>query len=432
VLVEQNKHWQNIRSENGVPRTILEKSLSYMDNDFIISICGVRRAGKSTLLKQMINHLVYTRQIDPRNILSVNLEDPVFNFYKDDVRNLEKIFQDYLKLQNPTDRVYLFLDEVQFFKDWQVFVKSKYEKKGIKIIVTGSNSRLLSAELVTLLSGRTLVVNVMPFSFKEILRADGLETSNTVELLAHSNRIKKRFDEYLQYGGFPQVVFEKNREIKSDILKNYYTNIFYNDIVPRFDIKKSDYAEKLLYYLITNVSTPISYNNLANVVALSDKTIKEYITYFSQSMLLFTLDRFSPSVKKQIAGSKKVYSIDNGLVNAVAFKISENFGPLFENIVAIELLRREERFFYYQTPLQKEVDFFIPQSEEKLVQVCADLANDKTRKREITLLKAVMRETSIKNSILITLDEENLIQEEDLEIKIMPAWKFFSFWPPKT
>jgi predicted AAA+ superfamily ATPase len=140
-------------------------------------------------------------------------------------------------------------------------------------------------------------------------------------------------------------------------------------------------------------------------------------------MLLFLLDRFSPSVKKQITGAKKVYSIDNGLVNAIAFKISDNFGPLLENTVAIELLQRERRFFYYQTSasVKKEVDFIIPEAAEKLVQVCYDLTGEKTRRREIAALKAAMQETPLKESLLITLHEEDVVQIEGLNIKIMPA-----------
>lgn len=428
VLVEQNKHWQGIKYDAGVKRTIFDKAVNYMDNDFIISICGVRRAGKSTLLKQIINHCIQVKKIKPGNILFLNLEDPVFNYYKDDVANLEKVFQDFLKLHDPGGKVYLFLDEVQFFKNWEVFVKSKYEKKGIKILITGSNSRLLSADLATLLSGRTLEVNVFPFSFKEILKAKEINPGNKVSLLSQKNRVKSLLDEYILYGGFPEVVFEKKRELKKDILKNYYRNIFYNDIVPRFDIKKSQLAEKLLYYLLSNPAALSSYNNLSKIISLADKTIKEYTGYFSQSLLLFCVDRFSPSVGKQIRSLKKVYAMDNGLVNAIAFKIMENLGPLFENIIAIDCLQRDMKFFYYISGNNKEVDFIIPDAEEKLVQVCYVMKNEKTRKREITALQSVMKETGIKKSLLVTIDEEEEIQVNGFQINVIPAWKYFTFY----
>lgn len=427
VLIEQNRHWQNSAYDAGIKRTVFDKALSYMENDFIISICGVRRAGKSTLLKQIINHLTGTENIPPKSIFFLNLEDPVFNFHKDDVSVLEKIFREYMALQNPEGKVYLFLDEVQFFKDWQVFVKSKYEKKGVKIIVAGSNSRLLSAELVTILSGRTLVVDVFPFSFKEFLQANGITASNTVELLIQANRVQGLFNEYFLYGGFPQVTFEKNNDVKKDVLKNYYQNIFYNDIVPRFEIKKAPYAEKLLYFLLTNISTQASYNNLSAIVSLSDKTVKEYISYFQQSLMIFQVNRFSPSLKKQLTANKKIYTIDNGLVNAVAFKLSENYGPLLENTIAVELMRRGTPFYYYHTSSAKEVDFFIPnanQQDHKLVQVCYDLSAEKTMKREIASLKAVMQETGVNSALIITLNEEKEINDGALSIKILPAWKF--------
>ncbi|HLP47051.1 MAG TPA: ATP-binding protein, partial [Candidatus Kapabacteria bacterium] len=406
---------------------VFKKAISYLDNDFIISISGVRRAGKSTLLKQVVNYLVTEKKIAPQNILFLNLEDPIFNFYKDEVINLEKIFQDFLKLQNPQGKIYLFLDEIQFFQDWEVFVKAKYEKKGVKIIVTGSNSRLLSTELVTLLSGRTLVINVLPFSFKETLQAKEIDTQSTVDILSQRHRIKSLFDEYILYGGFPQVVFEKENEIKKDILKNYYRNIFYNDIAPRFEIKKIQSAEKLLYYMLSNVAAPFNYNSLSKVISLTDKTVKEYAGYFQQSLLLFWLERFSPSVARQMGSAKKIYAVDNGLVNAIAFKISENLGPLLENMVAIDLLGKEMPFFYFQTANKREVDFLIPDAEHKLVQVCYEMKMAKTRKREIDALLSAMKETGINEALLITYDDEEVLEIDGFQINVIPAWKYFTF-----
>ena len=426
VLVEQNKHWQGKSYEKGIQRTIFSKAVPYLENNFIISICGVRRAGKSFLLKQLINYLLQNQGIPPQNILFLNLEDPVFNFYKDDVTYMEKAFQDYLKLHNPKGKLYLFLDEVQFFKDWEVFVKSKFERKGIKILVTGSNSRLISTDMATLLSGRTLVLNILPFSFKEMLTAKEIDAVDKVSLISNKNRVKPLLDEYIMFGGFPEVVFESNRDIKKDILKNYYQNIFFNDIVPRFDIKKTQAAEKLLYYLLSNVSSVFSYNNLSKMISLADKTVKEYIGYFSQSLLLFQVDRFFSSVRRQITGPKKVYSIDNGLVNAIAFKISQNLGPLFENSVAIDLLRREMKFFYYLSANKREVDFFMPDSEDQLIQVCYEFRHDKTRERELTSLIGAMKETGIKKSLVVTLEEEEEVEKNGFHIHILPAWKYFT------
>jgi len=426
VLVEQNKHWQGKLYDEGVQRTIFPKVVSYLENDFIVSICGVRRAGKSFLLKQLINHLIQDHHIPPKNILFLNLEDPVFNFYKDDVMYMEKAFQDYLKLHNPKGKLYLFLDEIQFFKDWQVFVKAKFENKDVKIFVTGSNSRLISTDMATLLSGRTLVVNILPFSFKEILKTNGIDSYNIMSLISEKNRIKALLDEYIIFGGFPEVVFESQHDIKKDILKNYYQNIFFNDIVPRFDIKKTQLAEKLLYYLLSNISSIFSYNNLARMISLADKTVKEYIGYFSQSLLLFQVDRFFASVRNKITGPNKIYSIDTGLVNAIAFKISDNLGPLLENTVAVDLLRSEKKFFYYLSGNHREVDFFIPDAEDKIIQVCLELKHDKTRQRELNALEEVMIETGIKESFVITLDEEQEIEKEDIHIHIIPAWKYFT------
>lgn len=160
---------------------------------------------------------------------------------------------------------------------------------------------------------------------------------------------------------------------------------------------------------------------------MTDKTVKEYANYFRQSLLLFWVDRFSPSVAKQIGSDKRIYAIDNGLVNAIAFKISENLGPLLENTIAIDFLGKDVPFFYFQTENKREVDFFIPDAEHKLVQVCYEMKMPKTRKREIEALLSGMKETGIKESLLITYDDEEVLDSDGFQIKVIPAWKYLIF-----
>jgi predicted AAA+ superfamily ATPase len=193
VLVDQNPHWDGAVYPEGVPRQVQDGVKQHLDLPHILSFIGVRRAGKSTLMRQMINHLIRERGVPPRNILFCNLEMPVLNRYRNDVANLDRIYEDYLKLAAPQGRVFVFLDEVQFFPDWQVFVKSPYEGGDIKFMVTASNSRLISSEFMTLLSGRTLPVEVMPFSFGEFLLA-----RNAFEIIVDPLEGRRRHHEAME------------------------------------------------------------------------------------------------------------------------------------------------------------------------------------------------------------------------------------------
>ncbi|NIA09181.1 MAG: AAA family ATPase [Nitrospiraceae bacterium] len=349
VIVDQNPHWDGSLFEQGVPRHCLDVlKEKYLGVRQVISIVGVRRCGKSTLLRQIINFLIQAMKIDPENILFMNLENPYFTPYRDDVRNLEQIYADYLKLVGPRKgKVYIFLDELQFFRDWQVFVKAHYENDNIKFIVTGSNSQLLSSDLLTLLSGRTLPLTLYPFDFPEYVRARGETVSTRVQLVRRRHVLRRLCDEYLAEGGFPEVVLTENQPIKKDILANYAKNILFQDIVPRFEIKKTYQVEKLFFYLVSNTGSLFTYSNLAELVGISDKTAKEYVKYCADAFLLQTLDRFNFSVKKQIRSPKKVYCIDNGLVSAVSFSFSKNIGHYLENVVFGKLQRGEEYLLLY-------------------------------------------------------------------------------------
>lgn len=426
VVVDQNSHWENIYFETGIPRNGMALLRGYIKARQIISIVGVRRCGKSTLVRQTINYLIQEKNVPPRNILFLNLESPYFTPYRKDIRNLEKIYADYLKLVDPQGKIYIFLDELQYFSDWQVFVKSKYESENIKFIITGSNSQLLSSELVTLLSGRTLPLALFPFDFNEYLLAKGEIIVSEVQAVRDRNKLRKFCDEYLTEGGFPEVVLTENQRLKKDILANYAKNILYQDIVPRFELKKPYEVEKLFFYLASNMGSLFTFNSLAKLIDLSDKTVKDYVGFFEDAFLLYTLDKYDFSVKKQLRGPKKIYCIDNGLTASVAFSFSENIGRYLENMVFCRFIREEQKVYYYKTKNGLEVDFFRPDAiaSEQLLQVCADMRDAKTRQREFLALRKAAEELHLNGGIVITMDEEDEIREGGKEIKIIPAWKY--------
>lgn len=427
VIVDQNRHWDGSQYHGGVPRSVLEEIKKNFDLPHILSIVGVRRCGKSTLIRQIINYLIGERKIEPKNILFLNLEHPGFSRYKGDVAYLERIYEDYLKLAMPEGMVYCFLDEVHFFNEWQVFVKAHYEQKKTKFIVTGSNSRLLSSEFITLLSGRTTPVEIYPFSFGEYMRARGADYPDAVSLAMNRHAIRNLMDDYLQFGGFPEIAFIKHPETIREIHAMYARSILYQDIAARFSIKKPIDLENLFYYLAANVSSLYTFNSLAKVTDLSDKTIKEYLSCFSDAYLLFTADAFSYSVKRQMKSPKKIYAIDSGLAGSVSFRFSDDTGRHLENAVFLELKRRGKELFYYRTENGNEVDFVCREGRKitDVIQVAKELRDEKTKGRELKALFRAMDETEVKSGTIVTYEDEEEIKENSKVVTIMPAYKFF-------
>lgn len=426
VIVDQNPHWDGQPYQEGVLRDVLGRVVEYLDLPHILSLVGVRRAGKSTLARQAINHLMGKKGVNPRNILFLNLETPQFSRYRSEVSTLEQIFEDYLKLVTPEGMIYCFLDEVHFFPEWQVFVKDRYERKGIKFIVTGSNSRLLSSEFITLLSGRALPIEVYPFSFPEFARAREIEAGDPVAMVRERHRLRNAFDEYLRCGGFPEAAFTAGATARKEILVMYARNILYQDIAPRFGIKKAQELENLCFYLTSNVASLYTYNRLSTLVGLNDKTVKEYISYFADAYLLFTIDAYDFSVREQIKSPKKVYAIDTGMAAATAFSFTENVGHYLENLVYLELRRQGREVYYYKTANGLEVDFAVQEGHKlkELVQVALDMNNEKTRTRELKALFKAMDEADLTAGTVVTYENEEEITEGGKTIRLVPAYQY--------
>lgn len=426
VIVDQNPHWTGQHYPEGVRRDVLGKLEGYLDLPHILSLVGVRRAGKSTLARQAINHLVGSKGVNPRNILFLNLETPQFSRYRNEVATLEQIFEDYLKLVTPEGEIYCFLDEVHFFPEWQVFVKDRYERKRTKFIVTGSNSRLLSSEFITLLSGRALPIEVYPFSFPEFARAKGIEAADPVAMVRERHRLRNAFDEYLRRGGFPEAAFTDEETTRKEILVMYARSILYQDIAPRFGVKKALDLENLFFYLTSNVASLYTYNRLSALVGLNDKTVKEYLAYFADAFLLFTVDAYDFSARAQIKSPKKVYAIDTGMAAATAFSVTGNIGHYLENLVYLELRRQGRDVYYYKTNGGLEVDFAIREGREvkELIQVALDMTGDKTRERELKALMKGMEETGLTEGTVVTYENEEEIMDGGKTIRLIPAHRY--------
>jgi predicted AAA+ superfamily ATPase len=402
ILIEQNRHWDNYEYKS-IKREKLDKLISYLPLKQIITITGIRRCGKSTLAKQAINYLI-KNGVNAKNILFVNLENPYFLEFRDSPTFLDVIFKEYLKLINPQGKIYCFFDEIQYIKNWQVYIKSKYENSDIKFIITGSNSSMLSNELNTMLSGRSLNIHLSGFNFREFLRYKRIDFSNELAIIKNSIQISRAKDEYLKWGGFYEVFDTQDETIKKDILISYAKNIIYQDIIPRYKIRNAYLVERFFYYLLLNTTGILNYSNLAKTFDITDKTVKEYINYFEDAFIFKRIDKHHSKQKVSIKSAKKIYVQDNGFLQ-IAQNNSKNSGKLLENAVFNELYNRFEDLKYLKD--RYEIDFF---ANNNLYQVAYDISNEKTLKRELNAFKHYCKKDN--NCILVTYNENRLIEQK--------------------
>ena len=311
-----------------------------------------------------------------------------------------------------------------------MFIRRIYDKEKIRIFITGSSSKLLGRELATSLRGRTLNYQIFPLSFKEFLRFKNVKISKDFEYSKARFNIKKLFQEYVIFGGFPEVVLEK-KELKLQILKNYYDLTIYRDLVERFSIRNSEFLKILTKYLLTNFSAQFSinsyYKSLEKPLKISKETVLEYLSCLQEIELVYLIPIFSYSLKIQQVNPKKNYVIDNGLRNAVSFRFSEDFGRLLENLIFIELKRQEKEVYYYKG--KNECDFVVKDDLKisDIIQVTKDL-NKKNQVRELGGLIEVAQKYDLKQGLILTEDQEDefveKIDKQKIKIKVKPIWKW--------
>lgn len=428
ILTQQNSHWTEPPSKIGVERSCFSTLMEYVATGQIVAITGVRRSGKSTLLKQLIYYLIKKEKIPSKNILFFNLEHPYLSPYSDNPTTLQLLYEDYLKIAQPKGKIYILLDEVQFFRQWPVFVKAHFETKNIQFVVTGSNAIMLSSDMITLLSGRSLALEVFPFSLREFASSQDIDITKPLTAAKQTIQIKNLFEELLEYGGFPQIVLSKNKKTAFDILGAHAKTVLLQDVAPRLHARKPTDLEKLYVYLVSNIGKLFSYAGLSKLFGLADKSIKEYIQAFIDSYLIYELDQFSFSLKKQIRSQKKIYAIDTGQANAMGFKFTANRGRLLENLILIELKRLGLDLYYFSSKAEKEIDFVIKDKNEIcLMQVTWHLNDPTTYKREVNALREGMEELKCKKAFIIVADP--LLSSEEIEdgITILQAYQFLTF-----
>lgn len=411
ILLEWNEFWK----KDFKPREIT-KSICNSVGKEVIDLIGVRRSGKSTILALIMKEL----NLKQDEILYVNFEDPAFiNNYSLDL--LDKILEVYKLNINSDKKPYIFLDEIQLIPEWEKWVRKIRDLNTAYLFITGSSSKLLSKEFGTALTGRHISFQIMPLSFKEYLSFKNKKLpENNLDFIKHKIIFLKEFNNYLFEGGFPQTTLEPNKIL----LKNYFEDILYKDIAVRHNIRDLNALRRLANYCVTNISNPVSYNSLRNLYKLSIDSIRSYMSYFEDAFLLFTIPLFSYSLKVQEQNPKKLYTIDNGLRNAISFKFSEDEGRLAENLVFIELKRQQKEIYYWKG--KGEVDFVIKNKDNSvdLINVCY---SDKIPERETDSIVEFFENfpnLKINKSIILTKNTHKQEKINSHKITYVPLWEW--------
>jgi len=398
VITSQNEEF--LKPQKYVKRELLQKVNSYKDLPHIIILKGIRRCGKSILLKQ-INEENY----DDERLLSFNIS------------YFDKLYETFVSLGETKT---FFFDEIQNVEEWERAIRRLYDKK-IKFYITGSNASMLGKELGTKLTGRYIQLELYPFSFKEYLIFYELNLKKEDFFLTEKKaKIKNYFEKYFSEGGMPEYLLYEKKEI----IQQTYEDILIKDILVRYKIENDKQLRNLTKYLLSNTGKLFSYNKLKNILGMgSINTVIKYISYLEDSYLMFELEKYDYSYKKQIQQNKKIYAIDNSFINIVSFETTQNKGRKLENTVFIELKRRGKEVYYHRE--KHECDFLVREGLKivEAIQVCYDF-NEENEDREIKGLLEAITKHKLKEGLLLTYDEEKELIVENKKITVMPVWKW--------
>lgn len=411
ILLNQKKERDELMS-----RPYQTRRSSY-DMDILLSsrliklITGPRRTGKSTQALLMLRNRIFAYlNFDNKELLD-NWDDDLV------MRTLDDVYPGY---------DYLLLDEVQNLDGWDLWV-SKLYRMGKNMVITGSNARMLSSEMATVLTGKYLQVEMLPFSLEEFFEwnkqpLDATTAGLSAEALA-------LVDDYLRNGGYPEVV--GSRGLVRSYLDTLFDSIIWKDVARRHKVRNVPDLNDLALYLASNFCNPLSANLLTEELGFSSvNTTKKFMDYLHEPYLFYYLSRYNNKLKLMKKAPRKVYVVDNGFVQAKTFALSENLGRLLENQVFIALIRQgydtEKTLFYYRSRNDKEVDFVLRKGArvERLIQVCYDMSNPKTERREVESLIECAGELNCDALTIVTCHEERTILKNDCRIDVVPIYRF--------
>jgi len=404
--------------KRDAPDLVLERTSE------IIAVAGPRRAGKTCYMYQLIQGLLAQGNWSRKDILFVDFEDyRLTDFTAADTDALLTTFQQ-VAGKAPT---FIFFDEIQQLPGWSRVLRTLHNQNRYRIVVTDSNADLLEREIATELRGRCRNILMMPFSFPEFLRFHGIPDDELTLLTPARGRVLNAFEQYLQEGGFPEVVKKETLPEKRELLQTYYRTIFYRDILERYNVKAKTLLEALMRHSLNTFSDLFSISMFEKELKRhqltgSKQTISNYLGYLREVFFLTAHDKFSYSPRQRIMNPKKIYLLDTGF-SLLSTNFSENRGKLLENVVAVEMFRRRAECFYYKG--RRECDFIIKEGikPKAAIQVCWELT-PKNETRELRGLREAMTAFAIEEGFILTNDEERELTFEGEKIHVMPVWKW--------
>lgn len=395
-------------------------SVSFFERDYVFEdalnyvLVGLRRAGKSYLLYQRIHQLL-EKGHRMEEICYFNFEDDRLGIMT--LADLDIIKSAYEEMFD-TQPVFFF-DEIQIVEGWEKFARRLADQK-YRVYITGSNAKMLSSEIATTLGGRYMIMEVFPLSFAEYLSFSGINVKEKNALHLYRKEIVKYFEFYFRFGGLPEVM---NVADKRSWLSGLFNKVFFGDLIARYDIRNDFGLRILAKKLAESVKQPSSYNRLANVVSSTGKkastdTVIDYVNYMCESWLLLPLENIIGKLTERNT-QRKYYFIDNGILNLF---LPDPEASLLENMVAINLIRKykNEVYFYHNGV---EVDFYLPE-QKKLIQASYSLQDESTFQRETEALVKVSKRLEVNDLMIITKDEETVLEKDGKTIQVVPLWKW--------
>ena len=411
IILNQRKERDELLSRPYLERRSNQDMDLLLNSHLIKLITGPRRVGKSTQALLMLRNRNFAYlNFDSQQLLDAWDADLV-------MRMLDDVYPGY---------EYLLLDEVQNLEAWDLWVSELY-RLGKNLVITGSNAKMLSSEMATALTGKYLKVEMLPFSLEEFFDWNKLDLSKlNPEQQADASAL---MDDYLRNGGYPEVV--ASRQLTRTYLDTLFDSIVWKDVAKRHSVRNVTDLNDLALYLVSNFCNPVSANELTEELGFSSvNTTKKFMDYLHEPYLFYYLPRYNNKLKLMKKAPRKVYVVDNGFVAAKAFSLSDNLGRLLENQVFVELLRHgydtDKTMFYYRSRNDKEVDFVLRKGThiDRLVQVCYDMSNAKTEKREVDSLIECAAELNCSNLVIVSNNEERTIEKDGYRIDVVPVAKW--------
>ena len=414
--------WGDWGPDYGQQRMITNEICAYLDEPEVITIIGPRRAGKSTVMYQMMQALE-KQGVNRKSILHINFEEPALSpFLKLSV--LDELYNDYRSKVFPEGKAYIFLDEIQNVAEWERWVRARNDTENIKIIITGSSSALLSRELGTLLTGRHLTFDVYPMAFSEQLQFKSITIPEQPWPNKPPAQIQHALNDYLKWGGMPRIVLSENKALRERLLKRYFEDMLYKDIIMRHEIRDVQTLRNIAVYLLTQTASLISYKRLCDLFSASHDLVQSYCQYLQEAFIVEMLPLYTLKTGERIRNPLKTHAVDLGIRKVVSYGQKTDSCKLIESMVFRKLLNDpQDGIFYWRS--QGEVDLLTRQGIEitQLIQVSYSVDDPKIFKREVSsLLEAGKYYPQARKMLIVFEPPVNLLLERPEGVELIPMW----------